>query len=392
MEKKMTSGEIAKKVGISQKAVRLYDEKGLLKPSDYSEGNYRLYDKEAILVLEKIIALKQVGFTLEEIYENLILGNNMDITESLNQQLEMMEKKKDEIEKTIACIKGMLARTNGQPDWNDVADVARSIQMDQEADKNHLEALKHTAINRDWYEVIYEMLDLKSDSQVLDLGCGFGKLWRNNQKNMPKNIQVDAVDMKGSWAEDFERYMVDNKEEISPDFHVNFFWGDLEQEKTWNALQHNKYDYIIGHYLLDFLSDINSFIIRVSNVLKESGLFSLNGFEVSREHFYWKHIFEEMGLKANFIDANIQTEESSMEDFRNFLKDYFKTVNIVSLDNSMCYRDSEELVERLYHRYPENKKYLEENEKIIKKYFDNLFEKNEVVIVENSSSFWQCMK
>lgn len=30
MDKKMTSEEIAKKVGISQKAVRLYDEKGLL--------------------------------------------------------------------------------------------------------------------------------------------------------------------------------------------------------------------------------------------------------------------------------------------------------------------------------------------------------------------------
>ena len=28
MEKKMTSGEIAKKAGVSQKAVRLYDEKG----------------------------------------------------------------------------------------------------------------------------------------------------------------------------------------------------------------------------------------------------------------------------------------------------------------------------------------------------------------------------
>ena len=102
MEKKMTSGEIAKKVGISQKAVRLYDEKGLLKPSDYSEGNYRLYDKEAILVLEKIIALKQIGFSLEEIYENLILGKNMDIVTSLNQQLEIMEKKKKELEKSLA--------------------------------------------------------------------------------------------------------------------------------------------------------------------------------------------------------------------------------------------------------------------------------------------------
>ena len=161
MEKKMTSGEIAKKVGISQKAVRLYDEKGLLKPSDYSEGNYRLYDKEAILILEKIIALKQVGFTLEEIYENLILGKNMDITESLNQQLELMEKKKQELEKTIACIKTMLIRTNGQPNWNDVAAVARSIQKDQEADENHMNALKYTAIDRDWYDVIFESLDIK---------------------------------------------------------------------------------------------------------------------------------------------------------------------------------------------------------------------------------------
>ena len=41
MDKKMTSGEIAKAAGVSQKAVRLYDEKGLLKPADYSEGNYR---------------------------------------------------------------------------------------------------------------------------------------------------------------------------------------------------------------------------------------------------------------------------------------------------------------------------------------------------------------
>lgn len=39
MDKKMTSGEIAKKTGVSQKAIRLYDEKGLLKPTDYSEGN-----------------------------------------------------------------------------------------------------------------------------------------------------------------------------------------------------------------------------------------------------------------------------------------------------------------------------------------------------------------
>ena len=81
MSDKMTSGEIAKKAGISQKAVRLYDQKGLLKPSDYTEGNYRLYDKEALLILEKIIALKQIGFSLEEIRDRLSSDVPWDIEE-----------------------------------------------------------------------------------------------------------------------------------------------------------------------------------------------------------------------------------------------------------------------------------------------------------------------
>ena len=86
-DKKMTSGEIAKKAGVSQKAVRLYDEKGLLKPTGYSEGNYRLYDKEALQVLEKIVALKQIGFSLEEIRDNLVAGDAVDIEEALRIQL-----------------------------------------------------------------------------------------------------------------------------------------------------------------------------------------------------------------------------------------------------------------------------------------------------------------
>ena len=93
MNEKMTSGEIAKRAGISQKAVRLYDQKGLLKPTGYSEGNYRLYDKEALLILEKIIALKQVGFSLEEIRERLNSEEEQDIESILLEQVRMMEEK-----------------------------------------------------------------------------------------------------------------------------------------------------------------------------------------------------------------------------------------------------------------------------------------------------------
>lgn len=392
MEKKMTSGEIAKKVGISQKAVRLYDEKGLLKPSDYSEGNYRLYDNEAILVLEKIIALKQIGFTLEEIYENLILGKNMDIVESLNQQLEIMEKKKLDIERTIACIRGMLTRTKSRPDWNDVAEVARAIQMDQEADKRHFEALEHTAIDRDWYEVIYDTLDLKKNSRVLDIGCGFGKLWRNNWKRIPRNIKVDAVDLHGSWADDFERFVTENTYELAKDTAFYFIWEDVQKDELWAQLQAETYDYIIAHYLLDFLGDITGFISRVAAVLKKGGMFSVNGFEVSNEHYFWRKCFSDMELKAAFIDEKVKVEEKQKNRFVELLQKHFLTVENITLDNSMRYDNSKNILERLYQRYPENKKYIEENEKQIKRYFDEILENEGSVVVDNSSSFLHCFK
>ena len=393
MEKKMTSGEIAKKVGISQKAVRLYDEKGLLKPSDYSEGNYRLYDKEAILVLEKIIALKQIGFSLEEIYENLILGKNMDIVMSLNQQLEIMEKKKKELEKSITCIKGMLARTDGKPDWNDVAEVARNIQMDQEADERHYDALKHTAIERDWYELIFETLQLIPNSHVLDLGCGFGKLWRNNWRCIPENVKIDAVDLRGSWADDFEKFVLEKEEELAAKSRIKLIWGDVEQEEIWSQLQtKEKYDYIIGHYLLDFIGDINTFINRVASVLKEGGLFSVNGFEVSSEHVFWKQLFDEMGLKTAFIDMKLQSEVRQTECFRDLLQNHFAGMESVSLDNSMRYEDSESVIDRLYQRYPENRKYIEDNEKLIRQHIERILDTEGVIVVDNTSTFWQCRK
>lgn len=43
-----TAGELAKKLGISSRTIRFYDEKGLLIPSGYSEGGYRLFDEGSV--------------------------------------------------------------------------------------------------------------------------------------------------------------------------------------------------------------------------------------------------------------------------------------------------------------------------------------------------------
>ena len=409
MEKKLTSGEIAKKVGISQKAVRLYDEKGLLKPTDYSEGNYRLYDVDSILVLEKIIALKQIGYTLEEIYDNLIAGKNMDIVASLNEQLEIMEKKKQEIERVIDCIKGMLTRTSCKPDWNSVAAIARDIMQDQSADKWHYHALSHDTNKKDWYVRLYEALDIKENSQILDLGCGYGKLWRNNWSNIPKGVSVNGVDMHGSWADDFDIFINEHKQELSQDTSVMIHWGDIENGDTWRntktgedvrdikveeidicASAKASYDYVIAHYLIDFIENVELLLQRVAAVLKENGLFSCNGYEVSSEHLFWEKAFEDMQLKTIFISDKRDREEKLHKGFRMLLEKYFDKVELSDFENSMRYETSDEVFEQLCNRYPENKKYFLDNEKKIKAYFENVLEENSEIIVTNTSQFWRC--
>lgn len=391
MDKKMTSGEIAKKVGISQKAVRLYDEKGLLKPSEYSEGNYRLYDKEALLVLEKIIALKQIGYSLEEIYDNLIAEKNMDIRESLEKQLSLMEAKKQELERAIGCIRSVLVRSEGEPDWNSVAEIARLIQVDQSADDRHFDALKHTADEMDWYVKIYNSLELKGNCRVLDLGCGFAKLWRNNWADIPAGMIIKGYDLHGSWADNFAEFVEEHKGELASGTDIDIRWKDVEETDTWEQLaQEEAYDYIIAHYLLDFLSNKECFIQRAASVLAEDGLFSCNGYAVSPEDNFWKEALEEMKLSAGFVTEQHENDKKKHEAFRDVLEKYFTDITTVELSNKMRYDSSEELFERACRRYPEKKKFFADYENKFKKYFENKIQENGAVIIETESEFWHC--
>lgn len=60
-------GDLAKRSGKTQRALRLYEELGLLTPSERTSGGFRLYGVEAIARVEWIGKLQELGFTLEQI-------------------------------------------------------------------------------------------------------------------------------------------------------------------------------------------------------------------------------------------------------------------------------------------------------------------------------------
>ena len=101
-----TAGELAKKLGVSARTVRFYDEKELLSPCDYSESGYRLYDETSVVRLQKILMLKYMDFSLEQIAEMMRNDDDSsDMKQSLIEQEELLLDKREHITRLIDAIR-----------------------------------------------------------------------------------------------------------------------------------------------------------------------------------------------------------------------------------------------------------------------------------------------
>lgn len=54
--------EFAKLAGVTVRTLHFYDREGLLKPSQYTGKNHRLYQQKDLLRLQQILTLKYLGF------------------------------------------------------------------------------------------------------------------------------------------------------------------------------------------------------------------------------------------------------------------------------------------------------------------------------------------
>lgn len=69
----MTVGAAAETVGVSSKAVRLWESKGLLPPAERTEAGYRIFTEDDLKVLHFIRQAKALGLHLDEIKDILDL-------------------------------------------------------------------------------------------------------------------------------------------------------------------------------------------------------------------------------------------------------------------------------------------------------------------------------
>ena len=102
----MTVNEVSKLTGVSIRTLQYYDTIGLLKPCDYTESGYRLYDDTSLERLQQILLFKELEFPLKEIKE-IIDAPNFDRNKALGQQIELLTMKKEHLENLINFARGI---------------------------------------------------------------------------------------------------------------------------------------------------------------------------------------------------------------------------------------------------------------------------------------------
>lgn len=257
-----TIGDLAALANVSTKAIRIYEQKGLLSSKRDQFNNYRYFDESAKLQLQRIQMLRYLGFSLDAISRTLMHYNEIDLEKSFLEQKKLMEEKVFELERMIYCI-GRAATECKQEDFNidTLFDSINQIIINRKADEGAWVLAKHSNEPEGWSKWIFNQAALKEGNKIMDAGNGWGNLWRYNMDRLPKDISVCCVDKHNTHADTFCEFVKD-----TPAF--SFVWDDLE-----TMTFEEKYDCIFFNHVIAFIKEPLPLYEKFRKALNKDGQF-----------------------------------------------------------------------------------------------------------------------
>jgi DNA-binding transcriptional MerR regulator len=125
----LSPAETADALGITRRALRVYEQRGLVRPLRTGNG-YRAYGPEALTRLHQVLALKRLGFTLAAIGV-LIAGRLARLEDVLELQEAELAKRRDDAERGLALVRAARARLSagGTLDLDDLTTLTKETTM-----------------------------------------------------------------------------------------------------------------------------------------------------------------------------------------------------------------------------------------------------------------------
>ena len=126
-----STGELAKAAEVSVRTVQYYDQRGILTPSEVTEGGRRIYHESDLERLQVICFLRDLDFSIKQIKKLLQEENREQVLELLlTDQIESLEKSSKEIEVKLKRARHLQKATAKwrQLSLDDLSDISRLME------------------------------------------------------------------------------------------------------------------------------------------------------------------------------------------------------------------------------------------------------------------------
>ena len=172
----MTVHEVSDLTGLSIRTIQYYDRIGLLKPAEYTEYGYRLYDTPELERLQQIMLFRELEFPLKDI-KTMINSPSFDRERALRQQIKLLSLRKEQIDKLIILAENMLKNGGKEMDfeafdtkkYKEYAEEARKTWGDTTAFKEYEERSKGRT-DDDNMKLADKMMDIFREFGEIKLG------------------------------------------------------------------------------------------------------------------------------------------------------------------------------------------------------------------------------
>ena len=312
-----TSGEFAKMAKVTIRTIRYYDKQGLLKPTFINDSGYRMYTDADFLRLQKILSLKLLGFSLQEISGMIVEKENEDIANSLRLQQKLVEQKIDQLQSMNAALMStvdLVEKTN-EIDWNGILKLIHLTNME----KNIIGQYKNgTNINirialheqysvnqTGWFPWLFCQLDWKKAHEVMELGCGNGKLWTiPDTRILNENHHIYVTDSSEGMLLEAKGNIHKEQEQIKGTSQFCFRVVDCEKI----PYESESFDVVIANHLMFYVKNRSRAFHEINRVLKKDGTFYCSTYGK-------KHMMEITQLVQEFDSRVVLSEVPLYEEF-----------------------------------------------------------------------------
>ncbi len=421
-----TSGAFAKKANVTIRTIRYYDKQGILKPSHHSEAGYRLYTDEDFAKLQKILALKYLGFSLEEIGVMTLYDTADNMKQSLDLQIRLIEKKRahlEMVESALLHTKKRLEKTD-EIDWSQMLKLIHLTNMERDLVEQYKNSSnlnirielheKYSRNPQGWFPWLFSQIDLEGKRGILEIGCGNGELWRNAAEGrktagyadevgkikdtnvVDKNVEIiKLLQNKEIYLTDISEGMLEAAKERLESLYPDTFSYEVLEVGADNNLQqfveehfadNQKLDILIANHVLFYMKNLEETLEQFAKILQKEGILYASTYGCN----HMKEITElvqEFDSRIKLTEVALY-EQFGIENGRELLEKYFTEVEFRMYEDELIVDDAKALADYILSCHGNQKEILANRYEEFTEFLEDKINKMGAIHITKEAGVW----